>query len=333
MPTLLSHAYAFSLFHLNERYAQRSGEPYGRHILQGLSILNLLNASDLTKAAFALHPFYQMPEEWRLHGKALVESFPYEVHALGFHYAETANACLPRTGTSPTLSAREEVNTMLIADKVQNYSAFKRTLDGKHPDTEELHRYFQAWLEALLPNGNAACLMSALAPSWGEPMDVPLESSPEGVFGAEREHDVHTGLDLYAQVGTEVYAMRDGSVVWKGQFTGPEVGSSWWLPTKALVINHSGVFVLYGEIAPTTVMVPGQWVRKGQCIGTVAQVLRNDKGRPTSMLHLEVTDELITDANGVAGAQWNLGDPKPQGLYNPRGIVSYSLPMYAKEIV
>ncbi len=112
----------------------------------------------------------------------------------------------------------------------------------------------------------------------------------EGMFGAQRKHDVHTGIDLYAPVGTEVMAIYDGEVIGVENFTGPEVGSPWWNTTQAVYIVHpvnrvAEVVVVYGEISP--IVKVGQRVLSGQVIGHVQQVLKKDKGKPMSMLHLE----------------------------------------------
>lgn len=61
---------------------------------------------------------------------------------------------------------------------------------------------------------------------WRWPLDPlrehPLPRAPHaGAFGATRRHDVHTGIDLYADEGDAVVAVEDGVVVALEDFTGP----------------------------------------------------------------------------------------------------------------
>jgi hypothetical protein len=145
---------------------------------------------------------------------------------------------------------------------------------------------------------------------------VPVPQPPAfGAFGDRRKHDVHTGVDLYAPVGTPVLAIEDGIVVGVGPFTGPAAGCPWWLPTDcALVEGDSGVF-LYGEIAPTV----EKWeaVAAGDVLGQVMRVIRNAKGGPTSMLHLE----LYVSGYRDPGAIWALDAPPPAELRDPTPIL------------
>lgn len=103
-----------------------------------------------------------------------------------------------------------------------------------------------------------------------------------GAFGVKRREDIHCGIDLYAPDG------EDG--VW-----------------------------LYGEIEPSPLIKPGIAVLEGERLGSVKQVLRNDKGRPMSMLHMERyapgTREYVQ--------QWHLGDDsRPEGLLDPTELLS-----------
>ena len=160
--TLLPAALEFTKIRLQHRFAKRSGENYMLHITEGLQVLTAIGANEFTKAIFALHPFFQMQEEWAKHKCMLALNFPMLVHAAGFDYALTANACLPGTGRMPELSQWREVNQALVADKVQNYAAFKRKLDGVHTETQELHRYFRAWIDKLAPYGANLKLLDLL---------------------------------------------------------------------------------------------------------------------------------------------------------------------------
>lgn len=136
----------------------------------------------------------------------------------------------------------------------------------------------------------------------------------EGKFGAIRKHDIHTGVDLYCDPGEAVYAIEDGVVVAVENFTGPKAGTPWWNDTQSVLIqSKSGVFC-YGEIE--TRCWVGQQVFEGDIIGTVLTVLKKDKGKPMTMLHLELYKHGTTES-----VVWNLGERKPKGLWNPTCIL------------
>jgi len=110
---------------------------------------------------------------------------------------------------------------------------------------------------------------------------VPQESwhqSPRN-FGAARDKGKrkHAGCDLYAPVGTSVFAVADGTVTAFGLF---------YLGTYALVVDHGEFVVRYGEIQktiPDKVKV-GAKVTKGQLIGKVGKLT----GLNISMVHFEM---------------------------------------------
>lgn len=133
-----------------------------------------------------------------------------------------------------------------------------------------------------------------------------------GSFGVERRYDVHKGVDLYADVGTEVYAVEDGIVCLIRPFTGKKAGCDWWLDTEAVNIAGQTGVVVYGEIEVDKSLFLGKEVKAGDRIGYVKRVLRKDKGRPTSMLHLSLHKHGV-QSNGV----WEKGEPQPEGLLDP----------------
>jgi hypothetical protein len=148
-----------------------------------------------------------------------------------------------------------------------------------------------------------------------EPIPVP-QLPAFGAFGVRRKHDVHTGVDLAAPVGTPVLAVEDGIVAILGPFTGAEAGCPWWLPTDAVLVEGDSGVILYGEIEP---MVE-RWeaVEEGQVIGRVLRVLRTDKGYPTSMLHLE----LYAAGYRGPGEVWALDAPQPAPLRDPTPLLT-----------
>lgn len=145
--------------------------------------------------------------------------------------------------------------------------------------------------------------------------DHPLPEAPaSGSFGAVRRHDVHTGVDLYAEEGADALAVEDGVVVALEDFTGPAAGSPWWLDTRAVLVEGASGVVLYGEVDPAVGV--GDRVRRGDVVGRVRRVLRHDKGLPTAMLHLELY------AHGArASAWWRHGEPRPDALRDPTALL------------
>lgn len=141
---------------------------------------------------------------------------------------------------------------------------------------------------------------------------IPVAEHP-GAFGAKRRHDVHTGVDLYALDGEPVWAMASGEVVAVIPFTGALAKCPWWLDTDAIVIEDQSGIWLYGEVRASTWVKVGATVLEGEVIGRVKRVLRNDKGRPTAMLHME---RYVHGCREFAPI-WELGSPCPSTLVDP----------------
>jgi murein DD-endopeptidase MepM/ murein hydrolase activator NlpD len=142
---------------------------------------------------------------------------------------------------------------------------------------------------------------------------LPLAGHP-GAFAYRRNHDVHTGVDLYAPVGTYVRAVEDGVVRAIVSFTGPPE-SPWWNATEAIFVEGESGVVVYGEVAPLTSV--GERVSVGSVIGTVVQVLKTSprseiSGHRPSMLHLE-----LYQPGTVEPTWWKLGESKPESLLDP----------------
>jgi hypothetical protein len=149
--------------------------------------------------------------------------------------------------------------------------------------------------------------------------EVPLIPHP-GAFGVVRKHHIHEGVDLYTEEGHAVLAMEAGKVVAILPFTGPQIGMPWWHDTHCVMIEGSSGVLNYGEIIAASQLRVGQGIRKGQLIGNVAQVLREDKGRPMSMLHVE---RYVTGTKRPIDA-WRLGTSVPGVLLDPTGILRRS---------
>lgn len=114
---------------------------------------------------------------------------------------------------------------------------------------------------------------------------LPIGQHP-GAYGVTRKNHVHEGVDLYCADGSPVYAVEAGVVVAVMPFTGPKAEMPWWRDTDVVLIEGLSGVVAYGEVAST--LKVGQLVQAGEHIANVTQVLVVDKGRPMSMLHLEL---------------------------------------------
>lgn len=149
---------------------------------------------------------------------------------------------------------------------------------------------------------------------WPLPNETPSLPGYEGSFGAIRKHDVHTGVDLYCTAGAEVGAIEEGEVIGVLPFTGPHADSPWWNDTYAVLIQGASGIFCYGEIQPEVQV--GWRVKEGESIGVVIPVLKKNKGKPMSMLHLELYVDPMREP-----VVWALGQTKPEGLVDPTFIL------------
>lgn len=151
---------------------------------------------------------------------------------------------------------------------------------------------------------------------------LPMGPHHPGSFGVNRHQNVHTGIDLYAPHGCPVKAMESGKIVAIDWFTGPSINMPWWNDTRAVYIEgESGVFN-YGEIQELPSLKVSDDITQGQFIGYVLTVLKKYKGRPMSMLHLELYDHGYKDDWG----EWKIGDPKPEHLIDPTYVLINGIP-------
>ena len=146
---------------------------------------------------------------------------------------------------------------------------------------------------------------------WESEVEIP--TGPHvGAFGVRRRHDVHKGVDLYAEIGDPVYAVEHGIVVDICPFTGEIAGFPWWENTYGVYVEGESGVVVYGEILPNMNLQIGSKVGQSSLIGTVLTVLKKHNGRPRSMLHLELHDSGHTHTE-----QWEIGKEKPVGVKDP----------------
>lgn len=139
---------------------------------------------------------------------------------------------------------------------------------------------------------------------------IPLGDDHPGAFGYRRANHRHEGVDLYVPEGTEVVAVEPGVVVAVIPFTGQHAqpSSPWWHDTWAVLVEGPTGVVVYGEVTPAVQV--DDLLEASQTIGHVKQVLVNDKGRPMSMLHLELHKPGTRDA-----FEWL--DARPESLLDP----------------
>ena len=141
-----------------------------------------------------------------------------------------------------------------------------------------------------------------------------LVAPHQGGFGAKRKHDIHTGIDFYCNEGDNVYAMEDGEIINICWFTGPKAGLTWWNDTQAILVKGKSGVILYGELVPSDNMVLNVVVKEGDVLGTIKTVLKEYKGLPMNMLHLELYEhDYLGD-----GEIWLLDQEKPNKLKDPK---------------
>lgn len=148
--------------------------------------------------------------------------------------------------------------------------------------------------------------------SYRESTEIPLLPHP-GAFGKIRKNHQHEGIDLYCEDGDEVISIEDGIVIDIFPFTGAQVNTPWWNDTWGLLIKSESGVLNYGEIIPSSHLEKNMKVKAGEIIGHVKTVLKKDKGRPMTMLHLE----MYKGDTQKACTSWDLNERQPHNLLNP----------------
>lgn len=134
-----------------ERCAVRSGVKLINHIEEGLAILDTIQASDIAKRAFCLHPITQNEIDIDLSWS--------NAYSLACEYRDVANSylCRPENDWITTIgdvhkqvpSMSKDCVDMLLADKIQNRKDFRLYHQGTHERSEELTEYFDLWIKYL----------------------------------------------------------------------------------------------------------------------------------------------------------------------------------------
>jgi murein DD-endopeptidase MepM/ murein hydrolase activator NlpD len=111
------------------------------------------------------------------------------------------------------------------------------------------------------------------------PLDKKVNSYLQypGRFGDPRDKGKrkHAGCDLYAPVGTKIYAVKDGTLIAKPY--------RFYKNSDAIEINHGDFIARYAEINAVSGLKENQLVTKGQLLGYIS-----DLGLNVSMLHFEM---------------------------------------------
>lgn len=147
-------------------------------------------------------------------------------------------------------------------------------------------------------------------------VEIPGAGHP-GSFGFRRKNHIHEGVDLYGQPDDPVRSIEYGFVLAIYPFTGEQVGMPWWHNTDAIaIVDENGIWV-YGEIEVDEHLKFGDFVEPGQPLGKLKTVLKKDKGRPMTMLHIERW-KLGTMPYTFL---WELDQPQPEFLLDPTPLL------------
>lgn len=152
--------------------------------------------------------------------------------------------------------------------------------------------------------------------NYNEITEIPLLPHP-GAFSCVRKHHKHEGIDLYANDGDIVLSIEDGLVIDIFPFTGEHVDTPWWNNTWAALIEGDSGVINYGEIIPNENLKIGHTLKAGDTVGYIKTVLTKDKGRPMSMLHLELYEKGTKKAVNC----WSLNENKPNNLLDPTNLL------------
>lgn len=140
-----------------ERCAARSGLPLINHIHEGVAVLVAIGSSMRAVEAYCLHPLLQNDDDVQTAMRSdsaflQCQADPAAV-VLAMEYRRVANAYLSHHYQGKddpiALSCLDEVNDMLIADKVQNRKDFERRHAESHAERARLDAYFRHWLRRL----------------------------------------------------------------------------------------------------------------------------------------------------------------------------------------
>ena len=130
-----------------------------------------------------------------------------------------------------------------------------------------------------------------------------------GRFGDSRDGGSrkHGGADLYAPVGTNVYAVKGGTVI--------QNPYKFFQGSYAIQVNHGSFIARYSEINIASGLHAGSFITQGQLIGTVADLSLNK-----SMLHFEM---FSGSATGPLTNRANLPYMRRSDLIDPTHFLNF----------
>lgn len=265
--------------------------------------------------------FADVPNEWAKLLPSIVRSYPKIVlvqsknNRQGKYSVDDLYRRMHQSGAELLVEFTEDSTTRLAAS-VHTVSHINKLM--KSLDIEILARCLFDELTRIDNLPHPLDCYKHLVPVGGYTNIVPT-GQHVGAFGVERKHHIHEGVDLYGDKGQSVFAIEDGIIVGIHPFTGEHVGSPWWNDTSCVMIEGDSGVINYGELDVYNHLSVGQEVAVGEYIGKLQSVLKKDKGRPMTMLHLE----RYVRGTTVPIKEWTLGTPQPKELINPTTLLKY----------
>ena len=145
-----------------DKVAKRSGLPYINHVHEGVFVYaRLYGWEERPVAAYCVHPLFQSDRSLNkvMRGEIDISPLDHKVVVLAMEYRRVANAYVSTMGVRAPdaieLSPLDEVNRMLVADKVQNKKDFMAHLFDRagRPSYRRASQryvdYFDSWLARL----------------------------------------------------------------------------------------------------------------------------------------------------------------------------------------
>jgi hypothetical protein len=200
----------------------------------------------------------------------------------------------------------EKINTDRIAKALGSSEVFHIGKDTSLSKAKRLEFYKDRMKE----------INKSMKWTWPIANRKPLMPDYPGTFGAVRKFDIHSGVDLYCEIGDKIVAVEDGIVGEVAPFTGKQTGTPWWNDTEAVLVHGKSGVVVYGEVK--SLVKPDEEVKAGQVIAEIEiPVLTEFRGRPTCMLHLELLDYEKIGNKDWLDHDWKLDHEKPEELLDP----------------
>jgi len=144
---------------------------------------------------------------------------------------------------------------------------------------------------------------------------LPLGKYQTGGFGARRQYNVHSGVDLLCANNQPLASVEDGTVVGIQDFS-KKKEKAWLNNTRVIFIEGATGVVVYCNVIEKNDLKIGQQVKAGEVIGKVIKINRYKRKEDICMLHIE----LYTHGN-YRRAIWSYNHKKPQQLLDPTNFL------------